>query len=356
MTARPLDEARLSAFVGKAVGDCGALLSSALVLIGDKLGLYRAMAGAGPLTSAELAARTGTTERYVRDWLVNQAAGGYLDYHPATGRFTLPDEHAAALVDETSPYFLAGGFQASVALIKAEAQIAEAFRTGQGMLWGQHDPDLFPGAERFWRAGYIANLVSAWLPALDGVVEKLERGATVADIGCGHGASTILMAQAFPNSRFFGFDNHAPSMEHASRAAADAGVADRIRFAVADAGNFPGEGYDLLTYFDCLHDLGDPVGAMRHAREVIAPGGTAMVVEPMAGERVEENLNPVGRVFSAFSVLCCAPNAIAACACGTALGTIATDQDLRRVVLAGGFSYFRRATETPINRIFEARP
>lgn len=351
--ATTIDETRLMSFMEKVVGDFGSAMSIALSLIGDRLGLYKAMAGAGPLTSGQLAERTGTTERYVREWLVNQAAGGYIDYDPDTGCYSICDEHAVALTDENSPFFLCGGFQVVTALIKAEARIGEAFKTGDGMLWGEHDHNLFEGTERFFRPSYIGSLMPAWIPALDGVQEKLEAGASVADVGCGHGASTILMARAFPNSRFHGFDNHALSIERACRAAEEAGVADRVTFEVAGATDFPGSGYDLVTFFDCLHDMCDPVGAAGRAAETLASDGTVMIVEPMAGERIEENLNPVGRVFSGASVLCCTPNSLA-CG-GPALGTIATEAQLRAVVAEGGLSRFRRATETPFNRVFEAR-
>jgi SAM-dependent methyltransferase len=349
-----VDPTKLEAVIGRAVADFGATVSSALVVIGDKLGLYKALAGAGPLTPAELAARTGTDERYVRPWLVNQAAGGYVEHDPATGRYSLPPEQAVALTDETSPFYVGGGFQVVTAAIKAEPRIAEAFKTGAGLAWGDHDAGLFQGTERFFRPGYEANLVQSWIPALDGAETRLRAGATVADVGCGHGASTLIMARAYPRSRFFGFDFHAPSIERARRLAVEEGLADRVLFEVASATDFPGAGYDLIAYFDCLHDLGDPVGAMRHARQALAPDGHLLIVEPMAGERDADNLNPVGRIFSAASVLICTPNALATG--HTALGTIATDAALGDVVAAGGFSRFRRATETPFNRIFEARP
>lgn len=344
-----LDEAKLNAFIGKAVGDWGTLTSAALVVIGDKLGLYRAMAAAGPVTSTELAERTGTVERYVRHWLVNQAAGGYIDYDPAAGRYRLPPEHAAALESVAGAYYL------FTAMIKAEPRIAEGFRTGAGMLWGEHDPALFGGTERFFRPGYEQNLVQSWLPALDGIPARLAAGATVADVGCGHGASTLIMAQAYPRSRFLGFDNHAPSIERAREAAREAGLADRVSFEVVGAAGYPAPltGYDLIAFFDCLHDMGDPVGALRHARETLADDGALLIVEPQAGEQVEDNLNPVGRVYSGASVLLCSPHAIAEG--GAALGTIATEQALREVATAAGLSTFRKATETPFNRVFEAR-
>jgi SAM-dependent methyltransferase len=353
-TARTIDEQRLGAFVGKVVTECAAALSVPLVVIGDRLGLYRALAEAGPLTSTELAERTGTKERYIRDWLVNQAAGEYLVFDPATNRYGLPNEHAIVLTDESSPYFLGGAFQVTPPLIMAQDRICELFRTGDGMAWGDHDHDLFPGAERFWRSGYLGNLVDNWIPSLDGVKSKLETGVTALDVGCGHGAALILLAKTFPRSHFFGFDAHAPSIEAARSAAREAGVADRVIFDVTSADSYPGTGYDLITFFDSLHDMGNPVGAIRHARETLAPNGSLMIVEPMAGQSVEENFNPIGRAFSAFSVLCCTPNAIAQG--DIALGTIATDQQLADIVTAGGFSRFTRVAASLTNRVFQARP
>jgi SAM-dependent methyltransferase len=350
----PLDGARLEAFVNRVLGDWGGALGTVMGLIGDRLGLYRAMAGAGPLTTAELAERSGTAERYVREWLMNQAAGGYVDYDAATGRYTLPPEHAAALLHVDAPYYVAGGFEVISAATRAAPRLEENFRTGAGMFWGEHDPGLFSGTERFFRPGYATHLVQEWIPALEGMREKLERGARVADVGCGHGASTILMAAAFPNSRFVGYDFHPPSVEHAGRAAAHAGVGDRATFERAGVTDFPGGGYDLVTFFDCYHDLGDPVGAARHAYEALAPDGTMMLVEPMAGEHVEENLHAVGRVFTGASVLICTPNALAS-GPGPVLGTQATEAALREAVTAGGFTRFRRVAETPFNRVFEAR-
>lgn len=352
-TATTLDEEKVHAFLGKAVTDGGAAMASALVVLGDRLGLYKAMRGAGPVTPAELARRTNLNERYVREWLLNQAAGGYLDYDVATGRYTLPEEHAVPLTDENSPAYIGGMFSIVAAFVKAEPRIEQAFRTGGGMLWGEHDPMLFPAVERFFKPGYAANLVSSWIPALEGVAPKLEAGAKVADVGCGHGASTIILAQAYPQSRFHGFDVHAPSVEAARASAQAAGVADRVTFEVATAQDYPGSGYDLVAYFDCLHDMGDPIGAIRHTAEALAPGGTVLIVEPMAGLHVEDNFNIVGRFYSGASVLCCTPNAVASG--DTALGTVASDDALRNVVAAGGLSHFRRATETPFNRIFEAK-
>jgi SAM-dependent methyltransferase len=328
-------------------------LSASLAYIGQKLGLYEAMAGAGALTPAELAARTGTVERYVREWLINQAASGYVEYDPATARYTLPPEQAVALTDQSSPFFVGGGFYVVKAMNQAAARITDVFVHGGGMLWKEHDPDLFIGTERFFRPGYATHLVAEWIPAMTGVEEKLKRGARVADIGCGHGASTIIMAQAYPNSQFFGFDNHARSIEHARRAAIEAGVEDRVTFEVADASSFPDNRYDLITFFDCLHDMGDPAGASRRSFETLAEDGSVLIVEPMAGNTVEENINPIGRTFSAASTLCCTANSMALN--GPALGAVATEDALRETVTSGGFTRFRRATETPFNRIFEAQ-
>jgi SAM-dependent methyltransferase len=348
-----INEEKLHGFLGKVVTDFGAALSSVLVYIGQKLGIYKALAEGGAATPAELAARTGLNERYLREWLVNQAAGGYVEYDAATGRFDLSPEQAVALTDEESPFFVGGGFYLVKALTRAEQRISEAFMTGGGMLWGEHDPDLFVGTERFFRPGYRGHLVNSWIPALSGVEEKLKAGGVAADVGCGHGASTVIMAQAYPASRFRGFDNHAPSIERARRAAAEAGVSDRVSFEVANASEFPGEAYDLVAFFDCLHDMGDPVGAARRACAALAEGGSAMIVEPMAGNTIEENFNPVGRTFSAASTLCCTANSLAHG--GPALGAVASEDALRETVLAGGFREFRRAAETPFNRVYEAR-
>ncbi len=355
MSATAIDEAKLEAFMGKALGDMGAIISAPLMVIGEKLGLYRAMAGAGPLTSAQLAERTGAGERYVREWLANQAAGGYVSYDAGTDTFTLPDEHALALADEDSPFYILGVFESIASLYADEDKILEAFRTGAGFGWHEHDHRLFRGTERFFRPGYRAHLVAEWLPALDGVTEKLERGARVADVGCGHGASTVIMAQAFPNSEFYGFDYHAPSIERAREAAEEAGVADRIRFKVASGKDYPGRGFDLVCVFDCLHDMGDPVGASAHVLETLDGDGTWMIVEPMAGDDLASNLNPVGRVFYGASTVICTPASLAQ-EVGLALGAQAGEARIRDVVTQGGFTRFRRAAETPFNLILEARP
>ena len=350
-----LDEKKLEQFVGKAVGDLGSALTAALVVIGDKLGLFKAMAAAPPLTPAELATRTGTAERYVREWLNAQAAAGYVSFDGASGRYFLSPEQAVALADETSPAFVLGGFQAMTAAMKAAPKVAEGFTSGKGVGWHEHDPDLFEGTERFFRSGYRANLTTSWIPALEGVEAKLKAGAKVADVGCGHGASTVLMAQSYPQSTFVGYDYHAPSIERARQRAAEAGVADRARFEVAKAKEYPGTDYDLVAFFDCLHDMGDPVGAAAHVHASLHPDGTWLLVEPFASDRVEDNLNAVGRVFYSASTLICTPASLAQ-EVGLALGAQAGESRLREVVTAGGFTRFRRATQTPFNLVFEVRP
>jgi len=355
MSATEIDEAKLEAFMGQAVTDMGAVISAPLFVIGEKLGLYKAMAHAGPLTSQEVAERSGAAERNVREWLRNQAAGGYVTYDPDSDRYTLPEEHALALADEDSPFYILGVYDSIASLYADEDQILEAFRSGEGMGWHEHDHRLFRGTERFFRPGYRGNLVSEWIPALDGVQAKLERGAKVADVGCGHGASTIIMAEAFPNSEFFGFDYHDASIERAREAAQAAGVGDRISFQTASAKDYPGGGYDLVTVFDCLHDMGDPVGAAAHVLETLDGDGTWMIVEPFANDRVEENLNPVGRIFYGASTVICTPASLAQ-EVGLALGAQAGEARLTEVLEEGGFTRVRRATETPFNLILEARP
>jgi ubiquinone/menaquinone biosynthesis C-methylase UbiE len=324
-------------------------------VMGDRLGLYRGLAGAGPLTPAELAQRTGTAERYVREWLNAQAAGAYVNYDPDSGRYTLPTEHAIALTDESSPAYLPGFFQTALGSVLDSPMITEAAKTSDGVGWHEHNQDVFDGVERFFRAGYNAHLVAEWLPALDTVVGKLQRGATVADVGCGHGASTILMAQAFPASTFVGSDYHEGSITTARQRAAEAGVSDRVRFEVAPASSYTGIRYDLVTMFDCLHDMGDPVGAARHVRRSLAADGTWMIVEPIAGDRVEDNINPVGRAYYGFSTLLCTPASLSQ-EVGLALGAQAGETRIRDVVTQAGLTRFRRASETPFNAVFEARP
>lgn len=350
---RRVDESKLQDFVNKVFGDLAIALSSSLGYIGQRLGLYQALAEGGAMTPQQLALRTGTTERYVREWLINQAACGYIEYDAQTGCYSLSPEQAIVLLDENSPFYLGGAFYALKALSQAQERVARCFRDGSGMVWGEHDTDLFIGTERLFRPGYMTHIVNDWIPTLTGIKEKLEEGATVADVGCGHGVSTVVMAQAYPRSRFYGFDNHAPSIERARWLAREAELSDRVVFEVADATEFPGDDYALIAYFDCFHDMGDPVGTARRAYEVLAEEGSVMIVEPMAGERVEENFNPVGQLFSAASTLCCTPNSLAVG--GPALGAVAPEARLREAVSAGGFSQFRRVAETPFNRIFEAR-
>jgi 2-polyprenyl-3-methyl-5-hydroxy-6-metoxy-1,4-benzoquinol methylase len=350
-----VDQDKLNAFLGKAVGDLGAAMSTAMVVIGDKLGLYKAMAALGPVTASELARRTETHERYVREWLDNQASGGYVTYDPETRRYTLPPEQAFCLADESSPAFLPGGFELVAAALKSEPRIADNFRTGAGMTWGEHDSALFRGTERFFRPNYAGNLVSAWIPALEGVEEKLRSGGRVADVGCGLGSSTILLAQAFPRSTFIGFDYHEPSIEQARQRARSAGVEERVTFQVASSTDYPGENYDLVTFFDCLHDMADPAGAARHVRKTLSDDGTWMIVEPFANDSPEQNHNAVGRVFYGASTLLCVPCSLAGD--GPALGAQAGEGRLRHIVVEeGGFTRFRRATETPFNLVLEARP
>ncbi len=350
-----IDERKLEALMGQIVADIGAAWSAPLVRIGEKLGLYKAMAGAGPLSSQEVADRAGAAERYVREWLRAQAAGGYLTYDPKTGTYVLPDEHALALVDEDSPFYVLGGFEAVASIQTDEDELAERFRTGEGMGWHEHDHRLFSGTERFFRPAYRGHLVGEWIPALDGVEEKLERGAAVADVGCGHGASTVILAEAFPRSRFRGFDYHQASIERAREAAEEAGVADRVTFEVATAKEYPGTDYDLVCVFDCLHDMGDPVGAAAHIRNTLVPDGTWMIVEPYAGDRVEDNLNPVGRLYYSASTTLCTPASLDQ-EVGLALGAQAGEARLTEVLEQGGFASVRRAAETPFNLILEARP
>jgi SAM-dependent methyltransferase len=350
-----LDQAKLDAFLGKMVGDMGAAATAALVLVGDKLGLYRALAGIGPATPKVLAEKTGTAERYVREWLNAQAAAGYVQYHAENGTYSMTPEQAVALADESSPAFVAGAFDVLQAMFQDEPKITAAFKSGDGVGWHEHSACLFRGTERFFRPGYVANLVASWLPSLDGVVAKLERGGKVADVGCGHGASTIVMAKAFPKSKFFGFDYHGASVEHARQTAKDAGIADRCTFEVAPAKGFPGTGYDLVAMFDCLHDMGDPVSAARHVHDTLASDGTFLLVEPAAADTVEGNLNPVGRVFYAASTMLCVPASLSQ-EVGLALGAQAGEARLREVVTAGGFKKFRKATSTPFNLVFEAKP
>lgn len=349
-----IDEAKLNAFMGRFVTDLGAVMHAATVVVGDQLGLYKTLAES-PMTADELAMRTATDARYVREWLSSQAASGYVHYDGSSGRFSLDEEQTLALAVEGSPAFIPGAFQIAVAQFKAIPKIVDAFRSGDGVGWHEHDVALFHGTERFFRPGYAANLVAAWIPSLDGVEAKLKRGASVADVGCGHGASTLIMADAYPQSSFVGFDYHEPSIQHARKAAEAAGVADRVRFEVATAKDFPAADYDLVAVFDCLHDMGDPVGAAAHVRSTLAEDGSWMIVEPYANDRLEDNLNPVGRVFYSASTFICTP-ASRSQEVGLCLGAQSGEARIREVVTAGGFGHFRRVAETPFNLIYEARP
>jgi SAM-dependent methyltransferase len=350
-----IDNDQLHEFLGRFVGDLGATVHAANVVIGDKLGLYKALAASGPATPAELALATGTAERYVAEWLRGQAAGGYVTYDAAAQTFALDEIQEFTLTKEDNPFFLPGAFQLATAAARDEPAITEAFRTGAGVGWHEHNTDVFAGCERFFRPGYNANLVASWLPACDGVVDRLQAGARVADIGCGHGASTLIMARAFPASTFRGFDYHDPSIQHAGKAAADAGVGDRLSFETATAADFPGTGYDLVTSFDCLHDMGDPVSAAAHVLQALDAEGTWMIVEPFAGDRVEDNLNPVGRAFYNFSTLLCVPSSLSQDV-GLALGAQAGESAIRDVVGAAGFTRFERVAEWPFNIVYAARP
>jgi len=349
-----LDMDKLNAFIGQFVSDLGAAVHTGMVVIGEKLGLYKALA-TGPMTSGELAAATQTDERYLREWLASQAAGGYITFDAASNKFSLTEEQAFALAKEDSPAYLPGAFELALGSLAAVPRIAESFRNGAGMGWHEHADGVFHGCEKFFRPGYAANLVSAWIPALEGVQQKLEAGGRVADVGCGKGASTLLMAKAFPKSRFYGFDYHDKSIEAAREAAQREGVADRVSFEVAKAKEFPGKGYDFVAVFDCLHDMGDPVGAAAHVRQSMAKDGTWMIVEPFANDRLQDNLNPVGRVYYSFSTLLCTPCSRSQ-EVGLCLGAQAGESRIREVVRAAGFSRFRRATETPFNIVYEARP
>jgi SAM-dependent methyltransferase len=349
----PIDENKLQQFMGKMVGEMGAAATAALVLIGDRLGLYKAMAGAGPLSSEDLARRSGADERYLREWLAAQAAAGYVEYDAATNRYSMTPEQELVFAVEGSPVFVPGAFEIVASMFRDEPRISEAIRSGRGFGWHEHDQCLFRGTERFFRPGYAAHVINEWIPALDGVRDKLERGASVADVGCGHGSSTILMARAFPNSRFVGFDYHQTSLDRAAEAAREAGVSN-VRFERAAAKEYPGGDYDFVAFFDCLHDMGDPVGAAAHVRQTLARDGVWMIVEPFAGDIVSDNLNPIGRIMYAASTMICTP-ASRAQEVGLALGAQAGEKRIREVVTAGGFARFRRAAETPFNLIFEAR-
>lgn len=349
-----LDMDKLHQFVGQMLGDLGGAASVALVRIGDQLGFYKTLHEKGPMTVGELAAAAGVNRRYLREWLSHQAASHYLAYDPATETFALPPEQAMVFAIEGSPVYLNGAFDTVAAILGNQELVKPAFKTGHGIAWGDQSTCMFCAVARFFRPGYQNNLVDAWLPALDGVVGKLERGAKIADVGCGHGWSTVFMAKAFPNSQFVGYDFHPGSIADAKKHAAEHG-ADNVRFEVGTAKDYAGDGLDLVTCFDCLHDMGDPMGAAAHVRSTLKTDGTWMIVEPMAGDRLEDNLNPVGRLYYAASTMICVPTSLAQ-EVGTALGAQAGEAKLREIITAGGFKSVRRATETPFNMILEARP
>ena len=349
-----IDQSKLQEFLGKAVGDMGAALSAILTIVGEKQGLYKAMVGHGSITAQELAKKTGANKRLLEEWLANQAAGGYITYDPLTSSYTLPEEQALALANEESPVYLHGFFQIVESLFKDIPKINSAFRTGTGFGWGDHDAELFEGTYRFFRPNYLANLTTRWIPALNGAEEKLRGGALVADIGCGYGATTLMMARTYPKSTFFGFDYHRPSIERARQLAKDEGMGDRAKFEVASATNFPGIDYDLVTTFDALHDMGDPAGAAKHVQQSLKPDGAWLIAEPFSKDRLEDNLHPLGRLFYAASTMICVPAALAQN--GQALGNQAGETRTREVVMSGGFTRFRRAAETPFNIIYEAKP
>jgi 2-polyprenyl-3-methyl-5-hydroxy-6-metoxy-1,4-benzoquinol methylase len=349
-----LNEAKLNELLGTMVNELGAVWNGILILLGDQFGLYKAIAKSGGLTTIELAKRTKTSERYVREWASAQAASGFVQYRPETKRFFMTPEQAAVLADEISPVLMTGGFYAAASAFADLPRITDAFRTGEGVSWGDRHSCLFCGNEKFFSPSYKSNLLSSWIPALNGVSKKLEQGARVADVGCGHAVSTLIMAEAYPNSEFVGFDIHEPSIQHARKMAEKSGLKN-VRFEVATAQMFPGNDYDFVTFFDCLHDMGDPHGAMAHVRESLAPDGTCMIIEPMAADALEDNLNPVGRLYYSASTMVCVPTSLAQ-ETGTALGAQAGEARLREVAEAGGFGRFRRAAETPFNMIMEARP
>lgn len=348
--------AELEQLVGQVVRDLGATATAALVVVGDRLGLYRALADIGPATPEQLANQTGTHERCIREWLANQAASGYVTYDPASGRFRMTPEQALLFADADSPVFMAGGFYSAAAVINDERQLADAFRSGQGIPWGDHHECLFCGTEKFFRPSYAANLIQSWIPSLRDVEPRLNAGARIADVGCGHGCSTLIMAEAYPNSQVIGFDFHAPSVEHARKLAAERGLSN-VRFEVAAAQDLPlldGDGFDFITIFDALHDMGDPLGAAKRVRQALREDGAWMIVEPAAGDDLQDNLHPVGRVYYAFSAAVCVPSAMSQPG-GRALGAQAGPARLTRVLADGGFSNVRIATRSPFNLVMDAR-
>jgi ubiquinone/menaquinone biosynthesis C-methylase UbiE len=355
MCTTNIDEGKLNAFIGQMLSDLGGASSIAMVRMGDALGLYKTIQAQGPMTSMELAKAAKVDERYLREWLSHQAASNYLSYDPATAKFALPPEQAMVFANEESPVYMMGGFDVMVAMLDNQPKVQAAFKSGTGVAWGDQAGCMFCAVARFFRPAYHNNLVSAWLPALEGVVKKLEAGARVADVGCGHGWSTVLMAKAFPKSQFVGYDFHSDSIREATAHAKSHGVAANAQFTVGLAKDYAGKDFDLVTCFDCLHDMGDPAGAAAHIRQSLKSDGTWMIVEPMAGDTLQQNLNPVGRLYYAGSTMICVPTSLSQ-EVGAALGAQAGETKLREVIHNGGFSSVRRAAETPFNMILEARP
>jgi 2-polyprenyl-3-methyl-5-hydroxy-6-metoxy-1,4-benzoquinol methylase len=354
ITSDNIDQTKLQEFMMKAVGDIASNMSAMTVILGERLGLYKAMADSKPVTSAELAAKTNTYERYIREWLASQAAAGYVNYNTSDGKYSLPVENAFVLAEENSPAYIQGAYQLIRSIFKDEEKFVEMFRTGKGLLWGEHHHDLFEGTAKFFKSAYIGNLVQSWIPSLEGVEEKLRQGAKVADIGCGYGVPTLIMAKAYPNSKFYGYDNHKASIETAQQSAQKEGLADRAEFHTVSANESIGNDYDLVAFFDCLHDMGDPIGAMNFAKQSLKHDGTCMIVEPMANDNVQDNLNLVGRIYYSASTMICVPNSLADN--GPALGAQAGEKRIKEIAEKAGFTKFKRASQTPFNIVYEVKP
>ena len=354
INSNSIDSKKLEEFVMKAVADMGSSLSAMMVMLGEKLGLYKALQQNGPLTSEELSNKTNTSERYIREWLASQAASGYISYNPSDRKFSISPENAMVLADENSPAYLLGGYQILRSIFKDEDKFVKIFQTGEGLRWGEHHHDLFEGTAKFFKPSYMSNLVSSWIPSLEGVEEKLKKGAKVADIGCGYGVSTAIMAKAYPNSQFYGFDNHLPSIEKAKEHASKYNINENIKFSLVSANESIGNDYDLVAFFDCLHDMGDPLGALKFARQSLKNDGTCMIVEPMANDNIEENLNLVGRIYYSASSLICVPNSLADN--GIALGAQAGEKRIKDLVHKAGFTKFKRSAQTPFNIVYQAKP
>jgi 2-polyprenyl-3-methyl-5-hydroxy-6-metoxy-1,4-benzoquinol methylase len=349
-----IDETKLQEFMVKAAEDMSGSIGAMMIMLGERLGLYKAMANSEPITSDQLATKTDTAERYVREWLASQAAAGYVMYNPSDQTFIMPPEQALVLADEESPFCVQGAYQIIRSIFKDEEKFVEIFKTGKGLRWGEHDHDLFEGTAKFFKPNYLGNLVQSWIPSLDGVADKLKQGAKVADIGCGYGISTIIMAKEYPNSKFYGYDNHKPSIESAQKLASKEGVINRVEFRLVSANEDIGKEYDLITFFDCLHDMGDPVGALKFARQSLKPNGTCMIIEPMAKDKLEDNINLMGKISYSVSSIICVPNSLADN--GPALGAQAGGERTRKIAEESGFSQFKKTIQTPFNIVYEAKP